>query len=352
MAEKLVIGYYGNGKSTNRYHIPFLMRRRDKITVKTIYARTLRDIWDKWEGVYYTDKLEELLGDPEIDVVVVTTPSQAHYTVAKQILEVGKNVVLEKPFTQSVAEAQELFDLARKKGVMLQGYQNRRFDSDFLTTQKVIASGKLGELMEVEMHYDYYRPEVPERTESYSKDTSYLYNHACHTLDQAISFFGRPDEIHYDVRQLLGEGRMNDYFDLDFYYFHGTEAFAVVPGGLKVSIKSSYFRVKERPSFIVYGRRGMFVKAEKDRQEADLKKFYLPDHPDFGLDVPANFGTLTYYDEDGHYHEEAVETVAGDNGLFYDHLYETIRNGAPLLVTEEQTMTQMRILEKATEGLR
>ncbi len=351
MKEKLTIGYYGNGKSTNRYHIPLLMRRSDRIRVKTIYARHLRDDWAKWEGVYYTENVDELLQDDELDVIVVTTPPEAHYEIAKQVILSGHNVVLEKPFTHSVKQAQELFDAAREKGVMIEGFQNRRFDSDFLTVQKVIASGKLGELSEVEMHYDYYRPEVPEKVSGYDKADSYVYNHACHTVDQVLSYFGIPDEKHFDVRQLLGQGRMNDYFDMDFYYWKGNGIYDVMPGGLKVSVKSSYFRVKERPSFVVYGRRGMFVKAEKDKQEADLKKFYLPDHDDFGMDLPENFGTLTYYDDDGHYHEEKVETVRGDNGLYYDDLYETIKNNRPMLVTEEQTMTQMRFLEEATSHL-
>ena len=351
MKEKLVIGYYGNGKSTNRYHIPHLMRRGDKIEVKTIYARRLRDSWARWDGVYYTDKEEELLGDAELDVIIVTTPPEAHYEIAKKVIESGHNVVLEKPFTHSVAQSQELFDLAREKGAMLQCYQNRRFDSDFLTVQKVIASGKLGELAEVEMHFDYYRPEIPEGAHAFTKADSYVYNHACHTVDQVLSYFGIPDEKHFDVRQLLGSGRMNDYFDLNFYYNKGTDQYDVMPGGLKVSVKSSYFRVKERPSFVVYGRRGMFVKAGKDRQEADLKKFYLPDHKDFGLDAPEHFGTLTYYDAEGHYHEELVESERGDYGIYYDYLYETIKNGAPILVTEEQTMTQMRLLEEATSKL-
>ncbi len=348
---KLTIGYYGNGKSTNRYHVPLLMRRNDRIRVKTIYARHLRDDWAKWEGVHYTDDVEELLADDELDVIVVTTPPEAHYEIARQVIESGHNVVLEKPFTHGVAEAKALFDLARAKGVMIQGFQNRRFDSDFLTVQKVIASGKLGALSEVEMHYDYYRPEVPENVNRYDKADSYVYNHACHTVDQVLSYFGVPDEKRFDVRQLLGAGRMNDYFDFDFYYWKGTGDYDVMPGGLKVSVKSSYFRVKERPSFVVYGRRGMFVKAEKDKQEADLKKFYLPDHDDFGMDAPENYGTLTYYDEDGRFHEEKVETVRGDNGLYYDYLYDTIINGKPMLVSEEQTMTQMRILEEATGDL-
>lgn len=129
---------------------------------------------------------------------------------------------------------------------------------------------------------------------------SYLYGHGCHTLDQVISYFGKPDTINYDVRQLLGEGRFNDYFDLDMYY-----------GTLKVSVKSSYFRVKERPSFVVYGKKGMFIKQSKDRQEEHLKLFYMPTNKDFGVDTPEHYGTLIYYDQDGFYHEEKVVSVTG-----------------------------------------
>ena len=168
-----------------------------------------------------------------------------------------------------------------------------------------------------------------------------MYTDVCHTLDQVISYFGKPDHAHYDVRQLLGTGRMNDYFDLDLYY-----------GTLKVSVKSSYFRIKERPSFVLYGKKGMFTKTKKDRQEADLKHFYMPyEHDDFGLDTPADYGTLIY-DEEGHYHEEKVETVKGDYGYYYDALYETIINHKPQLVTKEQTLLQMKILEDAIKGLK
>ena len=238
---KLVIGYIGNGKSTNRYHLPFVLNRPDKIRVKMIYQRNLaKQDWARIVGVEYTDDLEKILHDPEIDVLVVTTATAAHYPLAKKVLEAGKNCVVEKPFATSAEEAAELFQLAREKGVMVQCYQNRRFDSDFLTAQKVLASGKLGELFEVNMNYDYYRAYVPEGAESYRKEDAFLYTHACHTVDQVLSFFGEPDAVHSDVRQLLGAGRMNDYFDLDFDY--GAR-------NLKVSVKSSYFRVKPRPSF-------------------------------------------------------------------------------------------------------
>ncbi|MBQ9823927.1 MAG: Gfo/Idh/MocA family oxidoreductase [Solobacterium sp.] len=342
MSDKLRIGFIGNGKSTNRYHAPFILTRRDTIEIRKIWARNLnKKEWARIEGVTYTDNLDDVLYDPEIDVIVITLPHNLHYDYIRKALEAGKNCVCEKPFVETSEQAKELFALADEKGLMLQCYQNRRFDSDFLTVQKVIESGKLGDLLELEMHFDYYRPEIPESVKEFHPAFGYLYGHGCHTLDQVISYFGKPDHVHYDVRQLLGEGRMNDYFDLDLYY-----------GILKVSVKSSYFRVKERPSFIVYGKKGMFEKYYKDRQEADLKKFYLPEgHSDFGVDTPDQYGTLRYYDEDG-FHEEKVVSVKGDYGYYYDALYETIRNGKPQLVTHEQTLWQLEMLETGVRDLR
>lgn len=342
MTNKLTIGYIGNGKSANRYHIPFVLQRQDRIRIKTIYTPHLsKDTWKKIPNVLYTDNLDELLEDKEIQVIIISTPSQFHYDLAKTVLNAGKNCVVEKPFTETLQQAQELFQLAKEKGLMIQCYQNRRFDSDFLTVQKVIEEGKLGDLLELEMHFDYYRPYIPENVHEFSHINSYLYGHGCHTLDQVISYFGKPDFIHYDVRQLLGKGRMNDYFDLDLYY-----------GTLKVSVKSSYFRIKERPSFIVYGKKGMFIKEKKDKQEEHLKLFYMPDHEDFGVDLPSEYGTLTYYDDNDIYHEEKIVSVNGDYGRYYDALYETIINGKEKLVKDEETLLQIQILEEGIQTIK
>ena len=196
----------------------------------------------------------------------------------------------------------------------------------------------MGDILEVEMHFDYFRPEIPENTHTYSQVDSYLYAHGCHTIDQVLSYFGDPDEIHYDVRQLLGKGRMNDYFDLDFNY-----------AGMKVSIKSSYFRLKERPSFVVYGKKGCFVKATKDRQEEHLKLFHMPENADFGVDLPEHYGTLTYMDDQGVYHEEKVVSEVGDYSRFYDALYATIIEGKDKLVKDEETIRQLEILETGSQ---
>lgn len=339
---QLVIAFIANGKSTNRYHLPFVLQRKDKIKVKKIYARNLnKKEWQRIEGITYTDNINDLYNDPEINTIVISTPASSHYSYVKEVLNAGKNCICEKPFMETEQEAKECFALARQKGLILECYQNRRFDSDFLTVQKVIESNELGELLEIEMGFDYYRPETPEAVHTFSKLNSYWYGHACHTLDQIISYFGKPDHVHYDVRQLLGTGRMNDYFDVDLYY-----------GNLKISDRSSYFRIKERPSFTVYGKKGCFIKYTKDLQERDLKHFYMPDNKDFGLDTPEEYGTLMYYDENNVYHEEKVISERGDYGRYYDAFYDTIMHQAPPLVTEEQTLLQLEMLEEGIKNLK
>ncbi len=331
----LTIGYIGNGKSTNRYHLPFVLQR-ENIKVKSIYRRNPdRDSWEKHPSIHYTTNLNEVINDKEIQLVVVNTGVESHYEYAKMALENNKHVLVEKPFMMTKEEAEEIFALAKDKGLVAQCYQNRRFDSDFLTAKKIIESGKLGDLLEVEMHYDYFRPQTPESTHTFSFYNSYLYGHGCHTIDQVISYFGKPDNIHYDVRQLLGTGRMNDYFDLDFYY-----------DKLKVSVKSSFFRLKQRPSFVLYGKKGVFVKQTEDRQEEHLKLFYMPHHADFGIDLPEHYGTLTYIDENGEYHEEKVVSEVGDYGRVYDGVYNAIVNGADKQIKDEQTLLAMEILEQ------
>lgn len=330
----LTIGYIGNGKSANRYHLPYVLQRGN-LRVKTIYdLDVVNTRWDKIDGVTYTDHLSDLMEDREISLVVICTMQQFHYDYARMALEHGKNVLVEKPFMTTHSQAKEIFALAKEKGLLVQCYQNRRYDSDFLTVQKVIESGKLGDLLEVEMHFDYYRPEVPEASAEFLFSDSYLYGHGCHTIDQVVSYFGIPDSVHYDVRCLLGKDKMSDYFDLDLFYQN-----------MKVSVKSSYFRIKSRPGFVIYGKKGMFIKETRDRQEEHLKLFYLPGMPGFGVDTLEHYGTLTYMAEDGKIREEKVPSEQGDYGRVYEALYETLVHGKEPKVKDEETLCVMEILE-------
>lgn len=134
----LTVAYIGNGKSANRYHLPFVLTR-DQFRVKTIYSRS-DPTWPRIAGVQYVNDINAIWEDPEVALVVVCTGMDSHVFYAREALEHGKHVLVEKPFAETADEVRELFALAESRGLLLQCYQNRRFDSDFLTVQKVIAS--------------------------------------------------------------------------------------------------------------------------------------------------------------------------------------------------------------------
>lgn len=341
MTRMLNIAYIGNGKSTNRYHLPFVLTRSKTFHVSTIYERHRgTSAWAYHDCIAYTDRLDDVLDNPDIDLVVICTKHDSHHEYAMRCLKAGKNILVEKPFTLNVKDAEEIFSYAHEHGLFASAYQNRRFDSDFLTLRCVIESGRLGDVYEIVEHFDYWRPEIPNGVQKFTRLKSFVYGHAVHTLDQAVGLLGMPRDVRYDARQLLGAGRMNDYYDIDLDY-----------GTLRYSVRSSYFRAVARPSFEAYGTKGAFIKVKPDRQEEHLKMFYLPEgHPDFGIDRSEDYGTLTYYDEAG-FHEEKVISKRGDYGLFYDSIYETLVNGAEQLVRPEQTLAVMRMCEAAVSGL-
>lgn len=152
--------FIGFGKSTTRYHLPYVLHRKDRWQVAHIYRRRAKpeEQAPQYSHIHFTSDLEEVLNDPLVKLVVVCTHADSHFEYAKKALQAGKNVLVEKPFTPTLEEAKTLFALANSKGLTVTPYQNRRFDSCFLTTKKVIESGKLGELVEIESHFDNYRP--------------------------------------------------------------------------------------------------------------------------------------------------------------------------------------------------
>ncbi len=341
---KIVVGYIGNGKATNRYHAPFALALPEMFAIKAIFARHVdHSAWAAIPDVDYVTDIDAVLGDPEIDVIEVTTPSPLHYEMAKKVLLAGKHCVVDKPFAASVAEGEELFDLAAERGVTVQCYQNRRFDSDFLTVKRVLETQRLGKVFEIVTTYDYYRPHMLEGV-PYERVGGAVYGHATHSLDQLISLLGIPTRWRSVVRQLQGTGYAVDYFDFDLFYDEID---------IRASARANYQMAALRPSFAVYGSKGSFIKFSKDAQERDLKHFYLPaGHDDFGLDLPEEWGTLVWYDDDDQRHEERVETVRSSYCGFYEALYETIAHGAPQLVKPDETLFQLECLEQSTEGLR
>lgn len=332
----LKIAFIGFGKSANRYHLPYL-NVRDNFELKKVYTRKgpneeLAEPYRK-KGVEFTTNIDDILQDKEIDLVIICTPASTHYELAKQVINANKSVIVEKPFVDTVEHAKELLQLGKEKQVLVMPYQNRRFDGDYLAAKKVIDQGFLGDIVEVESHIDYYRP--GKVSAKGTKEQGNFYGLGIHLMDRMIALFGRPDKVVYDIRNTEVADAVDNYFDVDLHY--GTQ--------MKVKVKVGYDIASEYPRFIVHGTKGSFIKYGADQQENDLKAGIMPGTEGFGEDSPMYYGVAKYQNSNGDWIEKQIKTPIGDYGMYYDSVYETIVNGAPKLVTDEQVLTDIELLE-------
>ena len=328
--------FIGFGKSTTRYHLPYVLNRKDRWHVAHIFRRNAKpeEQHPRYQHIHFTSDLDQVLNDQQVKLVIVCTHADSHFDYAKRALEAGKNVLVEKPFTPTLAEAKELFALAKSKGLTVTPYQNRRFDACFLTTKKIIESGKLGDVVEIESHFDYYRP-VAETHPGLPQDGSF-YGLGVHTLDQIISLFGRPDRVAYDIRSLRNKANPDDTFEAQLFY-----------GDLKAIVKTSHLVKIDYPKFIVHGSKGSFIKYGIDQQETSLKANIMPGEPGFAADTSVSL--LEYVDEAGVSVREEIASENGDYGLVYDALYQTLTAGTDNYVKETEVLTNLEILERAFE---
>ncbi|GER67038.1 oxidoreductase [Weizmannia acidilactici] len=334
----LTIAYIGFGKSTNRYHLPYVLIR-DSIRVKSIYNRERKpELEQQYEGrgIFFTNQIEDILNDGDIQMVSICTPPDSHYEYAKLCLEAGKHILVEKPFCTTKKEAEEITALAKEKGLVAMPYQNRRFDGDFLAVKEVLQSGKIGGLVEIESHFDYYRPDAPSAPGKYYEGA--LYGLGVHTIDQMISLFGRPHHAAYDIRSVRNTENPDDLYEVQLFY-----------DNFKAIVKTSHLVLDPYPKWILHGTKGSFIKYGIDQQETCLKAGKMPGSENFGVDPEEAYGKLTYIDAEGNIVEETVPTPQGDYGRIYDLMYESIINGAEKLVRDEELLANMEILERGFE---
>lgn len=330
----LNIAYVGFGKSTNRYHIPYVRLRENfhiaRVVTPHLGQRPDEEVALKTGGTIFSTDIADITNDDSIDLVVIVTPAQTHYELAREMLLAGKNVLSDKPLVEHLSEAKELVNLANERGLFFMPFQNRRFDSDFLTIKKVLETGYLGELLDITVNMDHYRP-------ADGKPGSHFdgawYGHGVHMADQMISLFGKPERAQYDIRATRGDVA-DDYFSVNFLY-----------GNLRATMAASELSAVNHPKWILYGSRGTFVKQDVDQQENDLKVGIMPGTDGFGADSPAEFGQLVYFNQNGDRIEKSIPTIQGDYGRVYDSVYETLVNGKPKLVSDEQLLAVIEALE-------
>lgn len=261
-----LIGYGGAGRI---FHAP-LIAGVPGLQLVCIVTRQFEAVQHDWPGVPCVASFSAALADPGIDLVVIATPNDSHFELAQAALQAGKHVVVDKPCTVTLAETESLLALARQQGRVLTVFQNRRFDSDFLALQQVIQSGQLGRVVQVDSHFDRYRPAVPVRWREQDLPGSGLwFDLGPHLLDQALVLFGRPDALLLEQAKLRDGAQVNDWF-------HAVLRYNTPRGGLRVMLHASTLVAEPGPRWSVHGTRGSFTKFGFDPQEDALKTGQRP----------------------------------------------------------------------------
>jgi scyllo-inositol 2-dehydrogenase (NADP+) len=339
MKDKISTGIIGFGLSGRYFFAPFLSAHQG-FTLKAILTSQNDEVGRLYPQAVVYSHVDELLNDIAIQLVIVASPNYTHFEIANKALLAGKHVVIEKPFTVTSKEAEELIGLAKQQQKKLVPFQNRRWDGDFLTVKKLIEEGTLGEVLEFESHFDRYRPDS-ERVawkNEFHPGVGTLYDLGPHLIDQALCLFGRPEWIYGDIRKHRPHGENPDSFEIQLHY-----------PITKVILKAGVMCREVGPRFIVHGRKGSFIKYGLDVQEQNLKDGILPGNPELGKDIEANYGLLHVEDmcevkrtrlctEDGNYME------------YFDNIYNAITANEGLKVTPYDGKLIIEVIEKAKQS--
>lgn len=334
----LNIGFIGFGKSATRYHLPYLLNRQNKICVKKIFSPEVNEELIEplgLEQVEFCSSLDELLQDDSIEMVSICTPPTTHYDLALKCLHAGKNILVEKPFCTTVEEAEDILKLAKSSNLIAMPYQNRRFDSEVIAAKEVINSGQIGDIFEVEFHFDRYRPQ-DERLPGGKYDGEF-YGLGVHLLDKAIYLFGIPNEVFYDIKTLRKLENADDTFEMQLFY-----------KDKKVILKVNQLIASEYPVLRMNGTLGSFIKYGMDQQEDYLKQGILPNNKEFGIDRHNKIQLKTFMDND--FMLDEIASPVGDYGKIYDNMFNAIKNGEEKLVSDDDIIANINILSKGIEG--
>lgn len=336
MSNKIKTGVLSFGKSGSLFHCPFL-DLHSNFELYAIVERSKKKAQEVYPSIKSYDLVEELLSDSEVEMVVVNTPSVTHFDFALKAIQAKKHVLVEKPFTVTLEEAKTLFKEAKKYGCYVMPYQNRRYDSDFLSVKSVVESGKLGDLIEVHFRYDRYVYKLNDNAfkESPAPGNSVVYNLGSHCIDGVIALFGEPLSFSKSSGKFRPNSQVDDYAQIQLKYSNG----------LQVFVTTSLLVADPMPAFVLYGTNGAYVKERTDTQEDQLQAGIKPNDSLYGVEISGKEGLLTTYENGINKTEEKIPLIKSSYLNIFEDVYQTIRNNKPYFVTETQILKQIEILE-------
>jgi predicted dehydrogenase len=334
------VGLVGFGLAGRAFHAP-VIRAVPGLHLAAILQRSGTEAAEQYPDVRIVRSLDELLSIPEIRLVVIATPNDTHYPLARQCLEAGRDVVVDKPFTTTLEEAVSLVQFARAASRLLTVYQNRRFDGDFQAIRQLVEAGSLGRIVRFETTYDRFRPQLkPDAWREIARPGSgILFDIAPHLIDHALVLFGLPGAVTADVRMERENAAADDAFDITLHYSNG----------MRAVLRSSILAAAPRPRFVLLGTQGSFVKQTFDPQENNLRRGYIPADKSWGFEPEENWGVLTVPSGDS-FEQRRIPSATCDYRDYYSNVRDAIQGRASLAVTPEWALDVMRLLELARES--
>lgn len=336
MSDSIRVGLIGFGYASKTFHAP-LIAGTPGIALTAVSSSDATKVHADWPGVPVVSEPKHLFNDPNIDLIVIPTPNDTHFPLAKAALEAGKHVVVDKPFTVTLSQARELDALAKSLGRLLSVFHNRRWDSDFLTVKALLSEGTLGEITFFESHFDRFRPQVRNRwREQAGPGSGIWYDLAPHLLDQAVNLFGLPVSMTVDLAQLRPGAQTTDYFHAVLSYpqrrivLHGTMVAAA-----------------ESARYILHGTRGSYVKFGLDPQEERLKNGERLPQEDWGYDMRDGVVTKA---EGETLVEETLLTIPGNYPAYYAAVRDALNGTGENPVPASQAIQIMELIELGIES--
>ncbi|MEP7230128.1 MAG: oxidoreductase [Ginsengibacter sp.] len=345
MDKIIKVGLIGFGVGGQIFHAPLLttIKGMELAKIRAVKPGQVAVAKRRYPQAKIVGTSEEIFNDKNIDLIVITTPNTSHHSLAIQALKAGKHVVVDKPFTITTSEADEIIATANASNLVLSVYHSRRFDSDFYTLEEIVENDLLGDIVEFESRYDRFRNFLRPGAwrEEDAPGTGILYDLGSHLIDQVQVLFGLPDSVSADLRIQRKGAMAIDNFEVILHY-----------PGIKASIKAGMLVREPLPRFILSGTNGSFVKYGMDVQEEALKAGFTPATKDnWGVEPVDLWGTVNT-DVNGQHIVGKVESKKGNYAGFYQNIYNAISGGEELIVTPEQARNNVRIIELAMQSQR
>ena len=339
MSTIIKTGICSYGMSGKLFHAPFV-EEHPGFELTAIVERNNNDSRERYPKSKLYRSVEELIADKSLQLIVVNTPTHLHYEQVKMALLAGKHVIVEKPFTTKVKEAEELTELAKKQKVQLSIYQNRRYDGDFRAVKKVIDEKLLGDLREVEIRYDRYRPSYGGKPhkEGDLPGAGIIYDLSPHLVDQALQLFGWPKALFADVWKMRDDVVPPDYFEILFYY-----------DKMRVRLKATCICRESIPGYALHGMKGSFLQERSDMQEQQLLAGEIPSLETWCA-APGEPDGLLHTEIDGKMIRKQQTSAPGNYMGYYDDIYKSLTGQAPNPVPAEDGIKTVRVIEAALES--